>query len=356
MNFKNLVCPNLLKIEGNYLKSLKQENVNYTIFDVPIGNNYIHTLKAEPNIIKFNIPILLLHGFTGSLVNWKSVIPLLIKSGYIVYAIDILGWGLSSRPQNFSNWELLSKLLGKTKNVNDVCDLWVNSIEEWRKKLEIDKIHIVGHSLGGWIAGEYSLHYPNNIAKVSLVCSVGVYKHDKTWFGDRIGVLGIFMEFTRGLFGINWPFKLLRFIDFITCKHIFNMFVSENYMTYIRAINSLPPSGEIIAEYIKRRSDPNDSHVLWDRLDNINYPITLIYCECDKTVPGFDSSILSKLKKSPLIDISTIGYGAGHSSLDKNVIEAFVASILGNTIKDEYMKKHPDGIKYSLVKRLDTNY
>ena len=73
------------------------------------------------------------------------------------------------------------------------------------------EINIVGHSLGGWIAGEYSLHYPNNIAKVSLVCSVGVYKHDKTWFGDRIGVLGIFMEFTRGLFGINWPFKLLRF-------------------------------------------------------------------------------------------------------------------------------------------------
>ena len=44
-----------------------------------------------------------------------------------------------------------------------------NDLETLRQKLNIQKIHIVGHSLGGMIGPAYALSFPENVISVSLL-------------------------------------------------------------------------------------------------------------------------------------------------------------------------------------------
>jgi pimeloyl-ACP methyl ester carboxylesterase len=37
----------------------------------------------------------------------------------------------------------------------------VSSVEEWRREMQLDKIILLGHSLGGFLATSYAIHYPD---------------------------------------------------------------------------------------------------------------------------------------------------------------------------------------------------
>ena len=326
-----------LQTELQYIQTSLSEP--FEIYNVDIGNQqYIHTLKVEPNQTRpQNITFVLLHGFTGALGHWKHLIPYLTQEGYRVYAIDLLGWGLSSRPSNFSNWEMLSTT---SRNVNDVTDFWVDSIEEWRQKEGLSNIHIVGHSQGGWVAGEYALKYPQHISELTLANSVGVYLNDPSWFN---GDAGWFMETTRSIWGINWPFRLLRFIDGVFPSILGNSTTTE----YIRAYNQLPASGEIVSEYIRRRQDPDDDHTLWNRLSQYKHPVHLIYSESDYTVPLYNSSILEQFDPSIPIDVSILGMNTTHTPTTPEQFET-ISNILINQ-KKTYMDTYPDRIQYSNI-------
>ena len=68
-----------------------------TIIDGTNNNYNIHlvrTAKPDPNKENF----LLIHGFLSSNLHFLSILPFLIKR-YNVFIPDIIGMGLSSRPQ-----------------------------------------------------------------------------------------------------------------------------------------------------------------------------------------------------------------------------------------------------------------
>ena len=56
----------------------------------------------------------------------------------------------------------------------------VDDLETLRQKLNIQKIHIVGHSLGGMIGPAYALSFPRNVISVSLLSTAAFRtKEDK---------------------------------------------------------------------------------------------------------------------------------------------------------------------------------
>jgi len=364
------------RAERAYLHSLitASDKITASVFDVPISDGmHIHTLKVAPRKSDCStlrgkackVPIVLVHGFTGALAFWRDLAKTLALEGHTVYAIDMLGWGLSSRPHTFANWEWTQRMGGKRKTVENVAAFWVSSLADWREGVGITNFHIVGHSLGGWVAGEFALAYPQHIAKLTLANSVGVYPTDCTWF---CGGAGWFMEATRTVFGVNWPFALVRTLDSLTFQSMSfsgatQDMVDQNQsaedrqkeqkkmIDYIRAYMHLPSSGEIAAEYIRRRAHTEDGHVLWGRLNQIRFPVSLVYGEQDHIVPPYSAGILEQLSNAEQVDVNLVGLGAGHgtpTSADSKIRSTFAAIVLGDQALDDHKKEHPESIKLSL--------
>ena len=95
-----------------------------------------------------------MHGFGAGLgffiLNYKY-----LSQKRNVYAIDLLGFGRSSRPK-FPNDPI------ETEN------MFVESIEQWRINMGLEKVNLLGHSFGGYISALYALKYPDNLNHLIL--------------------------------------------------------------------------------------------------------------------------------------------------------------------------------------------
>lgn len=104
-------------------------------------------------------PIILLSGRSSGVPMWASNLKEL-ASGRIVYALDALGdAGMSVQTD-------------KLENSADQVD-W---LEQALKQLRLSKIHLVGHSFGGWLAANYAIRYPEHVVILNLLEPVFVFQ------------------------------------------------------------------------------------------------------------------------------------------------------------------------------------
>lgn len=106
-------------------------------------------------------PLVMVHGFAAGIGTWilnLDTLSTAIKRK--IYAFDIIGFARSSR----APFDLLG----------DVEDQFVDSIERWRIKMDIDKFILLGHSFGGYLCANYALKYPGRVSHVILADPWGV--------------------------------------------------------------------------------------------------------------------------------------------------------------------------------------
>merc|ERR1711879_322530 len=72
-----------------------------------------------------------------------------------VLAIDLPGFGRSSRPP-FSSKE------------EKIVEEYTQVLETWREGMELEKIHLLGHSFGGYLTAHYKLRHPERVEKFIL--------------------------------------------------------------------------------------------------------------------------------------------------------------------------------------------
>ncbi|XP_037802573.1 (Lyso)-N-acylphosphatidylethanolamine lipase-like [Penaeus monodon] len=126
------------------LKSLYRGR--YVNVGCTVGAEESHIWTLSFNEESTKIPLVLLHGFGSGVGLWCLNYDALAAKRP-VYAIDIVGFGRSSRPQF-------------TRDPLEAEREFITTIEAWREKMNLEKFILLGHSFGGFLAASYSIKHP----------------------------------------------------------------------------------------------------------------------------------------------------------------------------------------------------
>jgi pimeloyl-ACP methyl ester carboxylesterase len=108
-------------------------------------------------------PIVLLHGTAASLLTWNGWTSAL-KAEHRVIRLDLPGYGLTG-PNPAQDYSM---------------NFYVRFLHDFLEKLDVNRFYLAGNSLGGKIAWEYALAYPDNVRKLILIDAAGYpLAHDK---------------------------------------------------------------------------------------------------------------------------------------------------------------------------------
>mmetsp|Transcript_40746 Transcript_40746/g.53456 ORF Transcript_40746/g.53456 Transcript_40746/m.53456 type:complete len:123 (+) Transcript_40746:205-573(+) len=106
----------------------------------------------------------MVHGFGGGGAQFFMMVKHLRKY-FTIYLIDVLGQGMSGRP----DYEI-------KHDFDSTIAYFTESIHAWVAKSELkdQKFTLLGHSMGGMFAGWYALKYPEQVERLVFMSSVGI--------------------------------------------------------------------------------------------------------------------------------------------------------------------------------------
>jgi len=110
-------------------------------------------------------PVLFLHGagFTGAWLRFHEA----LAQGADVIAPEHIGYGGTP----MQDW------------LDDIGDL-VLHYDDVRRTLGLERFHLVGYSLGGWVAAAYATLFPERLRSLTLITPAGIQVPGKPPFAD----------------------------------------------------------------------------------------------------------------------------------------------------------------------------
>eukprot|EP00798_Chlamydomonas_sp_ICE-L_P005310 gene5310-18555_t len=226
------------------------------IKDVKVGDkpeDYLHTLIAGGNESDNDHAVVWM---PGALCLWKG------SSGrnfdglrpWKIFGVDWWGQCLSGRP----------KFTAQTRE--EAEDFFLESLQEWRKSMGLNKFVLCGHSLGGM---DTALRYPEHVSHLVLVCPAGVPKAPENWAQNFTEKLSYFGKGMVKLAGWAWdrgttPGSVIRALGpwgpNIVKGYVNNRFTQHGvgispeeagpFASYFYHISSAPGSGEFALRHL----------------------------------------------------------------------------------------------------------
>uniref|UniRef100_A0A3Q3BBE0 1-acylglycerol-3-phosphate O-acyltransferase ABHD5 n=1 Tax=Kryptolebias marmoratus TaxID=37003 RepID=A0A3Q3BBE0_KRYMA len=274
---------------------------------IPICNgNHLWTLTFCRESVKDKTPMVLLHGFGCGVGLWAQNLEALSQHRP-VFALDLLGFGQSTRPL-FST------------DPQEAESQFVESIEQWRAKVGVKSMILLGHNLGGFLAVSYSIKYPGRVKHILLVEPWGFPESQDTVEDDR--PIPVWIKALGAMFSPFNPLAGLRLVgplgpilvqtlrpDF---KRKFSSLFTDNTVPeYIYHLNVQSPSGETAFKNMTGSCGWAKRPML-QRMDQLQpvIPITIIYGS-RSSVDSDSGSTIREMRPNSHVDIITIR-GAGH--------------------------------------------
>ncbi len=218
--------------------------------------------------------VILLHGLGAQAESWQLNIAALAQN-YRVIALDQIGFGKSDKP-------LLKYRVGT----------YADFLDKFMAELKIEKAHLVGNSMGGWVVGLAAIKYPNRVEKIVLADAAGLAP--KLIDFDLIYQLN---NSTRDEIRAN--LKLIFAAPALQNNEAYvDQFMTQRVITNDGyTINSL-------IESIKRREDFLDA-----RLGEIKKPTLIIWGKQDGIIPIADAEKFNKgIANSELVIFDNCGH------------------------------------------------
>lgn len=225
-------------------------------------------------------PVILVHGFPGSTFTWRKLIPLLSED-YTVYALDLLGFGLSEKPTNGSYDFAAQAYL----------------ITGFMDAVGLSSAHLVGHSMGGIIVARAAEQSPARFHRLVIIdgsfYGAGPPPFMKRLFFplDRITARMLYSETLRKKSLYNSYYN----------KDVFTAEVLEAYMLPVRTPNALNALAKMITDGALALTAPI--------ADTISVPTLIVWGRNDTAYPPQDAVRLQQdIKNSQLRWIDQCGH------------------------------------------------
>lgn len=236
-------------------------------------------------------PVVLLHGFGASSDNWNRIAGRLTRR-YRVIAPDLPGWGQSTR----------------TDSASYAYPQQIERLHQFLSALGLRRVHLIGHSMGGFIASAYAARYPEEVITLGLIAPHGVAEPQPSELalsvaaGDNWLVATSVPEFERLL---NKVFAKRPYLP----RSVFRLFAGY-------AIRGSAKSSRIFAEM--QSNDPT----LESRLSRINAPTLIIWGDQDRVLHVSCAEVFrTGIKSSELLVLP----GTGHMPLIESARECATA-------------------------------
>ena len=196
-------------------------------------------------------PLFLIHGLGGSIESWTNNIEFLSKKFRII-AFDLPGFGLSDKPK-----------------VSYTINFYVNFLEKFIKKLKINHLFLIGSSLGGHIAIEFTMRNRTIVDKLILISPAGCLP--KSFKGTPSLKRYIKIVDAKSSNDIN---RILTSID--------NSLVDRSYANIMYKRLSMPGAKDAFISALKGSANAPRYN---NKLGKINTNMLLIWGKEDKMIP-----------------------------------------------------------------------
>jgi 4,5:9,10-diseco-3-hydroxy-5,9,17-trioxoandrosta-1(10),2-diene-4-oate hydrolase len=208
--------------------------------------------------------VVLIHGLGASADIWKNNLEALAKN-HRVFVPDLPGFGLSEKPDIPYNAEYLTSF-----------------IHGFLSALHLEKVSLVGMSLGGGLSLWYTLHYPEQVERLILVDSAGLGK-EFSWFLRLISVPGL------GELLMLYP---NRFGTRIFLKHCIydNPCLTDDLTGLYTNYMSMPGAGRAFLRTIRSAAGVMGTNMeladqLMSSLGKIKIPVFIVWGREDRILP-----------------------------------------------------------------------
>ena len=234
-------------------------------------------------------PVVLLHGLGASMYAWRKNLGAMAAAGFRVIAFDNRGFGLSDKPavpyDNAAYARLAIALLDS---------------------LGISDAVLVGHSMGGAIAAEVAIEYPQRVRGLVLVGSAGLGAREPLLFRvARWPVLGPAVLAFRGR---GFTARLLKATYFDPSK------VTESDVDQYYAPVAQPAYSRALRAVLRQFHFDG----LEGRLDKIEAPTVVLWGEEDRWVPlGLGRALAAGITRSAFVSVPHAGHSVQEEAPDE---------------------------------------
>jgi pimeloyl-ACP methyl ester carboxylesterase len=197
--------------------------------------------------------LLLLHGAFSSLHtfnDWNKQ----LKKHYRVVRLDLMGFGLTG-PNDANDYSIENH---------------VRVLQTFLNILKIEKCHIVGNSLGGWLAWEFTYRYPKKVDKLVLIDSAGFLEEENDPLPYKFARTPVFGKIIKYVVRPQILEQFLRQVYFDQSKvteqlitRYYELFTREgNPDAFLSFVNNPMPDNTAALKHIT-----NETLILWGRED-----------------------------------------------------------------------------------------